>query len=76
MVKWSSPNRTRLMRAMEKTIFVLPFSTMKRRPFPQRHLLRTNDSELAPSPGHPSEATNSMPCRLQDPSWEDLLGQR
>jgi hypothetical protein len=61
---------------MEKTIFVFPFPTMKRRPFPLRHLFRTNDSELAPSQSHPSEATNSMPCRLQDPSWEDLLGQR
>jgi hypothetical protein len=61
---------------MEKAIFVLPFSTMTRRPLPLRHLLRAKDSEVALSSGHPNEAKHSIPCPLQDPSWEDLLGQR
>lgn len=59
-----------------KTIFLLPFSTMTRRHLPLWHLLRTKDSEVAPSPGQPNEVKYFIPCRLQAPSWEDLLGQR
>lgn len=49
---------------------------MTRRHLPLWHLLRTKDSEVAPSPGQPNEVKYFIPCRLQAPSWEDLLGQR
>jgi len=71
-----STNRTRLVSGMEKPYLSRPLQTMTRRPFPMRHVSRPNDCFVVTPPGRPSEPPHTMPCRLQDPTWEDLLGQR